>query len=475
METAWLVLLIAAVYIVALAAVSYFSGRSTRTSSSFASGGRPFPAILIGFLLASEFIGTTASVGTAQAAYESGISAAWNVASLGVGFVLFSFLLARRYRALGENTISGALASHYGERVRIATSVIMISALLIVAVSVYASGGAVLSRLLDIDQSLAIVLVGVLATAYVSVGGMRSVVYTNMLHAVVKIVGIIALMFVAIHRVGGMGKLSAALPDSAFSWDGVGVSQIFAWMIAGVGATFATQYVLQAITTVESDAKVRRTGFYAAVILIPYGILATVIGMCSAVLFPHIKSIQAMPALVTDLNPLLAGLVVSGLAGAMFGTIAALTIGASTLIFKDFYQPYFNPDADERRNFAVIRIAAGVTGLVPIALALFADDVLSVTFLAKALRAGLAVLVLLMFYAPGYGSGRGAFWSIVISLVATIGWYVAGKPFGLDEAYVAVAAPLMVMTVSHLLRRRGGDETPSASAETAPSHSSAHS
>jgi solute:Na+ symporter, SSS family len=223
MHSAWLVLLIVGAYLVVLAAISFFAGRSARTSSSFASGSKVFPAILIGFLLASEFIGTTASVGTAQAAYESGISAAWNVASLGVGFVLFSLLLARGYRALGENTISGALAHHYGHRVRIATSVVMVCALLIVAVSVYASGGAVLASLLKINQPLAIILVGALATAYVSVGGMRSVVYTNFLHAVIKMIGIIVLAVVAVNRVGGMGELTGKLPPDMFSPGGVGL------------------------------------------------------------------------------------------------------------------------------------------------------------------------------------------------------------------------------------------------------------
>ncbi|MGC7101369.1 sodium:solute symporter family protein [Amycolatopsis lurida] len=457
MQSAWLVLLIVGAYIAILAAISFLAGRSSRTSGSFASGGKVFPAILIGFLLASEFIGTTASVGTAQAAYESGISAAWNVVSLGVGFVLFSVLLARKYRTLGENTISGALARTYGDRVRIATSLVMVCALLIVAVSVYASGGAVLSSLLDIDRSLAIVLVGALATAYVSVGGMRSVVYTNFLHAVVKMVGIIVLAVVAVNRVGGMDELGASLPPEMLSLSGVGVSQILAWMIAGVGATFATQYVVQAITTVGDSTKAQRAGFYSALILVPYGILAALIGVCASVLFPGIKSIQAMPALVVELDPLLAGVVVSGLAGAMFGTIAALTIGASTLLFKDFYQPYFNKAADERRNLVFIRVAAGVAGLLPIVLALFASDVLAVTFLAKALRATLAVLVLLMFYAPRYGTRGGALWTIVIALVATIGWFLAGSPFGIDEAYVAVAVPIVVMTLSHLFRRRGAD------------------
>ncbi|MEU3275392.1 sodium:solute symporter family protein [Saccharomonospora sp. NPDC006951] len=467
MQSAWLVLLIVGGYIAILAAVSFLSGRSARTSGSFASGGKVFPAIVIGFLMGSEFIGTTASVGTAQAAYESGISAAWNVVSLGVGFILFSLLLARKYRKLGEITISGALARHYGNRVRLATSLVMICALLIVAVSVYASGGAVLSSLLDIDKSFAIALVGVLATVYVSVGGMRSVVYTNLLHAIVMLVGIIVLVVVATIRVGGIGELTATLPPDMFSLDGVGLSQILAWMLAGVGATFATQYVVQAITTVGDSVKAQRAGFYSSLFLIIYGFLAAFIGVCTAVLFPHIDSIQAMPSLIVDLDPLLAGVVVAGLAGAMFGTIAALSIGASTLLFKDFYQPYFNPKSDERRNLVFIRVAAGVTGLLPIVLALYASDVLAVTFLAKALRATLAVLVLLMFYAPRYGTRNGALWTIVIALVATIGWFLAGSPFGVDEAYVAVAVPIVVMTLSQLFRRRGAG-TPAEGTSTEP-------
>lgn len=454
MNATWLVVGIVVVYMVVLAAISFLVGRSSRTSGTFATGGRVFPAVLIGFLVASEFIGTTASVGTAQEAYESGISAAWNVASLGVGFVLFSFLLARRYRALGEITISGALARGYGERVRTATSIIMVCALLIVAVSVYASGGAVLSRLLHIDRPLAIIITGVLATVYVSVGGMRSVVYTNFLHALVKMAGVAVLAVVAVVRVGGFGALHAALPARMFSWDGVGPAQILAWMIAGVGATFATQYVVQAITTVGDEGKAQRAGFYSAAILIPYGLLASVIGMCAVLLYPHIPSIEAMPALAVDLPPVLAGIVVAGLAGAMFGTIAALTIGASTLLLRDFYQPFLNRTGDDRRNLVFIRLATAGCGLVPILLALVApSDVLAVTFLAKSLRAALAVLVLLMFYAPRYGSARGAFWSIVLALLATIGWFLAGDPFGIDDAFVAVAAPLIVMTVAHLLRR----------------------
>lgn len=455
MSSTWVVLLAVVGYMVVLAGISFVVRRSSRTAEGFASGGRVFPAVLIGFLLMSEFIGTSATLGTAQEAYEVGISAAWNVIALAIGFVLFSLLVAKKYKALGENTISGALASTYGEGVRTATSLVMTCALLIVAVAIYASGGAMLSSLLDIDRDWAIVVVGVLATVYVVIGGMRSVVYTNVLHAVMKLTAVGVLAVIGVHRVGGIDDLRAALPAGSFSVDGVGWAQIFAWLIAGVGAIFATQYVVQAVTTVRDPGRAQRAGFYSALMLVPFGILAAAVGMASAVLYPGIESIDALPTLAVDIHPLLTALVMCGLVGAILGSIAALIIGSATLLLKDFYRPWFNRDGDDRKDVVFLRLATFGAGVVPIALALFAQDVLAVTFLAKSLRAALAVLIILMFYKPAYGSSRGAVVSIVVALVATTGWFLAGDPFGIDNAYIAVACPLVIMTLVHLTGRRG--------------------
>ncbi len=67
-------------------------------------------------------------------------------------------------------------------------------------------------------------------------------------------------------------------------------------MIAEIGAIFATQYVVQAVTTVRDPGRAQRAGFYSALMLVPFGIFAAVVGMCSAVLYPKIKSIDALPA-----------------------------------------------------------------------------------------------------------------------------------------------------------------------------------
>ncbi|MFM0553077.1 hypothetical protein P0D69_19170 [Paraburkholderia sediminicola] len=99
-------------------------------------------------------------------------------------------------------------------------------------------------------------------------------------------------------------------------------------------------------------------------------------------------------------------------------------------------------------------------GLIPLVLALFASKILLIAFLGKSLRATLAVLILLCFYAPRFGTPRGALVGIVLSVIATISWFIGGNPFGVDSSYFALAMPLVAMSVSHLLKRRAPETQP---------------
>jgi SSS family solute:Na+ symporter len=454
MHTNYAALAIVLIYMGSLGFLTSIVQKSVRTAATFTSGttGSGVPAVLVGLMLMSEFIGTSASVGTAQEAYISGISAAWNIIALGAGFLFYAWFLAGKYKGSGHNTISGVFAEVYGPSTKIATSLVMILALQIVAVALYAGGGAILSVLLAVDRTLATVICGVVAVLYVFVGGMRSVVYTNVIHSLMKYAGVGIALYFGLSKVGGLAELQVRLPPEMFSWTNVGVSQILAWFIAGIGATFSTQYVIQAINTVETQEKARVASFSAALLLVPFGIATALIGMCSLVLFPGIKSINAFSALIADMNGPMAGVVAAGLAASLFGTIAAISVSTATLLYKDFYARFVG-EGDEGRSLNFVRIATVIVGLLPIVLAIYTPNILQITFLAKAIRASLAVLVLFVFYAPWFGTKRGALFSILGSMIVTIAWFLLGNPFGIDNAYVALGLPLVVMGASSLVER----------------------
>src|SRR6202035_383829 len=170
-------------------------------------------------------------------------------------------------------------------------------------------------------------------------------------------------------------------------------------------------------------------------------------------------------ALIADMNGPMAGIVAAGLAASLFGTIAAISVSTATLLYKDFYIRFVGVDGDEGRSLSFVRIATVVVGLLPIALAIYTPNILQITFLAKAIRASLAVLVLLVFYAPWFGTKARALLSILSSLVATIAWFMMGNPFGIDNAYVALVVPLIVMGLSSLIERIRSGKSPRVPAE----------
>ena len=469
MHANYVAIAIVAVYIVGLALVAAVLQRSVKSANTFASGTTGHtgvPAIMVGLMLMSEFIGTSASVGTAQEAYKVGISASWNILALAAGFVFYGFFLAGKYKDSGHNTISAIIDEVYGRKTRLATSLVMIFALEIVAVAIYAGGGTILSILLSVDRTSAIIVCGIVSVLYVFMGGMKSVVYTNIVHSLIKYLGILIALYFGITKVGGFGELHARIPAEMFSWTYVGWGQILAWFIAGMGATFSTQYVIQAINTVDDAKSAKIASFFTALFLVPFGIITALIGMCSLALFPNIKSINAFAALIGQMDAVMAGIVCAALAASLFGSIAAFAVATATLLYKDFYVGFGAKGHTEKSSLTFIRVATVVMGLLPIVLAIYTPNILSMTFLGKALRASLSVLVLFVFFAPWFGTKLGAFLSILASLTATIAWFMMGNPFGIDNAYVALLVPLIVMGFSEVLQRVRKDSVAGVPAES---------
>jgi SSS family solute:Na+ symporter len=183
--------------------------------------------------------------------------------------------------------------------------------------------------------------------------------------------------------------------------------------------------------------------------------------MCSAFLYPGIKSIDAFPALIAHMPTYSASLVVIGLAGALFGGISANTLACATLALKDFYDPFFNKEKNDLKSVVFVKVAIVVIGFLPLVLALYADKILLIAFLGKALRATLAVIVLMCFYAPKFGTPRGALAGVILSVISTIGWFLAGNPYGIDSSYFALFAPLLTMCIAHVFKGKDATLSPS--------------
>jgi SSS family solute:Na+ symporter len=441
-------------YIIVTTGIGLYTKKFSRSSENYMTGGKGFGPLVIGVLMMSEFIGTAATIGTAQTAFSKGISASWTVLSITVAFILFAYTVAKKFHESGEYTISGAISKTYGNSARLVTSVIMIYALFVVNISMIAGGAATLSAVLKIPPSIAAVVVALVTIVYVASGGMFAVVYTNFIHAAFKYMGLVLAVAFGLAVVGGLAGMKVHLKPEMFSWTGVGLPTIFAWSIANIGSIFSTQYIIQAVCSTKDEGKAKKASIYAGIMVIPVGVMAALTGMAAKIHFPNISPAEALPIMATLMNPFLGGLMIAGLIAVVLGTIAASTIGATALLLKDFYLPFFNKNATDKQQLRFSRLATVALGLLPIPFAIFTPEIINTTFFARALRTTIAVVVVLMFYFPKFSSGRGATWGMIVSVIATTAWYLAKNPFGIDNIYIGLVAPILVMAIDHLFKQQ---------------------
>ncbi|ARJ41126.1 sodium:solute symporter [Pantoea alhagi] len=425
----------------------------SKSSGDFMEGSRAMPAFIVGVMLMSEYIGAKSTIGTAQAAFENGFAASWSVIGAAIGFPLFGLLLVKRIYNTGKITISGAIAEKYGTSTKNIISVIMIYALLLVNVGNYVSGAAAISTVLKVNLPVAAFITAIVSTFYFAFGGMKGMAWVTLLHSGIKYFGILVILGVALHMSGGITPMVQQMPDFYWTWDGhIGASTIVAWLIGTIGSIFCTQFVIQAISSTKDAASAKRATWVAFLFCLPIAIAIAIIGVAAKFLHPNINSLYALPVFLQDMNPWLAGLVTTSLVASIFVSVSTVALAIASLIVKDFYVPMRNPTPE--REFKMTRWLSLAIGFLPLIFVLFVPEVLKLSFFTRAIRLSISVVAMMAFYLPFFKSTRGANAGLIGACVVTSVWYLLGDPFGINNMYIALITPAVIMVLDHLIPQK---------------------
>jgi SSS family solute:Na+ symporter len=460
--TTSLIIGMVAVYIVVTSIVSV--RLRSKNASQFMVAGRSMPVLLVSFLMMSEFIGAKSTVGTSQEAFNVGIAASWSTIAASIGFLLFGLFMARRFYNSGEFTISGFIANKYGNTAKMIVSAIMIYALFLVNVGNYVSGAAAISTVLNTNLATAAIITAIVSTIYFAWGGLKSVAYMTVVHSGFKLIGITILVVVAWQLTGGIAPMRAAMPEHYFTWQGsLKLGTIGAWVIGTAGAIFSTQFILQAISATRSANAARNSAFWCALLCVPIALALGFLGVAAKFLYPDIKSLYALPNFLQHMSPILAAIVTTSLVASNFVSVSTVALSISSLIVKDFYVPRYNPSPE--REFKMSRWISLVVGVVPLIFVLFVPQILALSFFTRALRLTVSVVALIGIYLPFYNSARGACIGMIAATISTTIWYLLGNPFGIDNMYVALLVPAIVIFAERMLFPSGSRASTAAMKE----------
>jgi SSS family solute:Na+ symporter len=306
---------------------------------------------VIGLALLASNMSATALVGLAGGAYAVGISVFDYEWFAVVVLVFFCFFVAPLLLASQVFTMPEFLERRYDRRVRIHFSLLTLFLNVFVdSAGVLYCGSLVCQLLFPTCPLWTIVLVlGLSGGAYAILGGLRAVIYTEAVQAVVLLLGAVLIAFGAFSRIGGWHVMVSQVNPAALSlirpaddpglpWPGL----VLGIPLLGFYYWCTNQSIVQRVLSAHSLEHARWGALLAGVLKLPVLFLMVLPGTCALLLFPHMQHADRVyPRLIMELLPTGAlGLVVAGFVAATTVSVAALFNSASTLITMDIIKRY---------------------------------------------------------------------------------------------------------------------------------------
>ncbi len=362
-------------FLLLVVGVSLYASRGERDAAGYFLAGRSLPWWLIGFSLIASNISTEHFVGMAGRGYDLGLAIASYEWMAAVTLVLVGLFFLPRFLQAGIYTIPEYLEYRYDARTRTLMAGFMLAAYVLVALAtVLYSGALALNSIFGVDFLPGIWLIGVLAGGYTIYGGLKAVVWSDLIQGVVLLLGGALVTLLGFRALGGIqpfldiadGKLHTVLPwnHPEVPWlavfvGGLWIPNLFYWGL--------NQFITQRTLAARSLADGQRGIFLAAFLKLLIPFIVVFPGIMAAELFAEqiTNPDQAYPVMMRELLPAgLTGVMFAALFGAVMSSLDSMLNSAATIFSVDLYKRHLRPGAPSHRVVSVGRITTGVLVVV---------------------------------------------------------------------------------------------------------------
>ncbi|MEX2481903.1 MAG: sodium:solute symporter [Gammaproteobacteria bacterium] len=426
-------------YFAIVIAIGVWVSRRTRSGEDLFLGGRSLTWGAIGVSLFASNISSTTLIGLSGAAYSSGIAVSAYEWLAGVPLLILAFIFAPLYFRSRITTIPEYLEKRYDRRVRLYFSVVTIALTIIVDTAGGLYAGAVVVRTFfpEIAIGQICVAIGVFAGLYTAAGGLKAVVYTDVVQAVVLLAGTSIMTCILFAELGfswaavvdsvpDRDQLSLVLPldNEMLPWPGliVGVPLLGFWYWV------TNQYIVQRVLGARNLAHAQWGAILGGFLkLLPLFVMVLPGAMAITIIPDLPNPDMVFPTLTATVLPAgLTGLVLAGLIAAIMSSVDSTLNSSSTLIVHDFLR------ADERKLSGVeVRHAGQMTTLILMVVAIiWAPLIARFGGLWDYLQQAFSILVppvVAIFLLGGLSrriSARGAFMALALGHASGLGLFV---------------------------------------------------
>ena len=449
-------------YLVSMIGIGWIARkkRQADTMADFYLAGRSMGlGVLFLTLYATQYSGNTL-FGYTGKTYRIGLE--WTVSvlfmfSIIVGYLLFAprlVVLARRHHFI---TPGDYITHRFGSPVlTLLSTVLMIYALGNYTLAQLKAMGVAVEGLTggSVSSAYGIVALAIIMVVYETLGGMRSVAWTDVLQGIVLLAGFLVLLFMIpelggglpaiVEKISELDPLKVQVPslEGCNTW----ISYV---LLLGCGAAIYPQ-AIQRLYASRSLQVLKRSLALMAFMPFTTTLIALVCGLVGVVVLPELARIESdqvlarLCALIMNNSTLgywLVVVVFAAALAALMSTADSALLSISSMITRDIYQPYFRPESSEAELTWVGKAGSWVIIAILVLIAISTEKTL-----IRLLELKFEVLIQIVpcFFLGLYWkhlSSRTALTGMLIGLAVALGLTLAGHPrvWGFHAGVVGLA------------------------------------
>ncbi len=414
-------------YFILIIIIGIFVSRKTKTGDDLFLAGRSLGWLAIGFSLFASNISSTTLIGLSGDAYRTGISVAnyeWMAALV---LIVMAVFFIPYYIKSRITTIPEFLENRFDVRSRKYFSVITIFLSIIVdtAGGLYAGALVVQVFFPQIDIWYTIIGLGIFAGLYTAAGGLKAVVYTDVLQAIILLFGATTLTYLMFSEFDfSWAAVTSAVPDDNLSMIRPLDDEALPWLGTLIGVPvlgfyyWATnQYIVQRVLGARDIRHARLGAVLGGALKLTALFIMVIPGVMAFVVFPDIADPDMVfPTMVSQVLPVgIVGLVLAGLIAAIMSSIDSTLNSASTLITMDFIKPR----RPNMTNQDIARIGRWTTLILMVVAIIWAPNIANFEGIFRYIQQAFSYIVppVVAIFFMGIlwkrGSRNAAFWTLV--------------------------------------------------------------
>lgn len=375
------------VIVFGIAAWATFKEKVNSSSSDYFLGGKNVGWFVIGASLFASNIGSEHLVGLAGSGASSGVAVGQFEIIAGFMLLLLGWVFVPFYVRSGVFTMPEFLEKRYSPGARTYLSWVSIIAYVLTKISVTIAAGGIVFEAIGVNFWTGAIIIVVATGIYTIFGGLKAVLYTDMIQMFVLIGGSLAVTAYGLIELGGWGELKATVGDSYFDmwqpmdhpdfpWTGI----LFGAPILGLWYWCTDQYIVQRVLSARNIEQARKGTIFGGFLkMLPVflfvvpGIIAYALAQKGA--FALESNDQSLIVMVKNMVPAgVRGLVIAGLLAALMSSLSSVFNSCSTLFTIDVYKRW-KPETEEKQLVRIGQLATIIMVGVGIAWIPFMENV----------------------------------------------------------------------------------------------------